>query len=1085
MIGGTVSHYRIIEELGAGGMGQVFKAEDLKLRRTVALKFVSENLARDDQARKRFEREARAASSLNHPHICTIHQIDEFEGKPFIVMELLEGQPLSTMIREAPLKPDELIELAIQIADALHAAHEKGIIHRDLKPSNIFISHRRTAKILDFGLAKLTPKPWSPISGDVATESVLTLEQSFSQPGLPMGTLGYMPPEQIRGEPTDARGDLFSFGITMYEMATGQAPFRGSSAAVILGAILHQVPVAPSVHNPALPRELDRIIAKALEKDKNARYQTASDMHRDLVDLKSRLESGRQSRPRRLWFWAIPAAILLCTCLMLFVPRLRLSSPHSLAPAQNTVHSRRRSLAVLGFRNLTGRREIDWLSVALSEMLSTELATGEALRIIPGENVTLAAVGFSPGHAESYNETMLDRLRKRLGTDLVVVGSYVDLGPESGNQLRVDVRLEDAARGETLSAVSQTGAEANLFQLVTRVGSMLREKLGIGNVPASEIAGVRASLPSQPEIMRLYAEGLTSLRGFDFLAARDLLNKVVLAQPDYAPAHSALSRAYSALGFDEKATGEAKRAYDLSVSMPREDQLAIEARYREATHNWEAAIDIYRSLWRSFPDNLEYGLQLAHAQTSGGKARDALETVKVLHALPSPSRDDPRIDLTEVAAFQSLGEFDQSLRSVQRVIDREGESSLILARAYAQQGWSLYRTGRSQQALAALKRAQKMFSDSGQKQGSASVIQTTGDIFYNSGDFNAARKLHEQALAIYRQIGDQSGIAGALNDIANSLYTNGNLSGAKPLYQESLEIYRVVGATRGIAGALGNLANVLDGEGDLDGAAKMQEQSLAAFRQIGDQRGASTTLANIGNLLLEKGELVGARKAQEEGLAQSRKINYQSGIAYSLQGLGEVLVAQGDLADARRNFEQTMAMRRDLGEQNALASTWVDLADLSISEGKMQVGEQLARAAVLEFNKQKDLENEAVASTFLTRALLGQGKLSEAQNTNHRARSIIPRNATHPSRFLVGVASARVQAMAGASREARQEVQTVIETARRFGYLGYEFEARLALGEIEIKAGERTAAAVILNELERDAALKGFSLIVRKVQALR
>lgn len=245
MIGKTISHYRIIGELGAGGMGKVFKAEDLKLGRTVALKFISENLARNEQVLKRFEREAQAASSLNHPNICTIYQFDEFDGKPFIVMELLDGEPLSELVREAPLDLADLIEFAMQIADALQSAPEKGIIHRDIKPSNIFVSRRGIVKILDFGLAKQRPLLLPSVSGDAATESIVTLAQSLSQPGVLVGTVEFMAPEQVRGEPTDARADLFSLGVTLYVMGTGQSPFRGSSAAVILGAILHEVPTAP------------------------------------------------------------------------------------------------------------------------------------------------------------------------------------------------------------------------------------------------------------------------------------------------------------------------------------------------------------------------------------------------------------------------------------------------------------------------------------------------------------------------------------------------------------------------------------------------------------------------------------------------------------------------------------------------------------------------------------------------------------------------------------------------------------------------------------------------------------------------
>jgi serine/threonine protein kinase/Tfp pilus assembly protein PilF len=1085
MINGTISHYRIIEELGAGGMGKVFKAEDLLLGRMVALKFISDSLARDHDALKRFQREARAASSLNHPHICTIHEIGEFEGRPFIVMELLEGEPLSTLIRKAPLSLPEVIDFATQITDGLQSAHDKGVVHRDLKPSNIFISNRRTAKILDFGLAKLSTKPQADVSADTPTESVGTWELSLGHPGLPVGTLGYMSPEQIRGEPTDGRADLFALGITLYEMSTGQPPFRGSSVAVVLAAILHETPPAPSVHNPILPREFDRIVAKALEKDRNARYQSASEVAIDLFALRRRLEAGRKPRARNLLLGTIAAAILLSLGIAFLAPRLRRSAIRAPTVNESVVPHQRRSLAVLGFRNLTKRPDIDWLSVALSEMLSTELAAGDQLRIIPGENVSLANVGFSSRSADSFKQTTPTRLKERLGTDLVVFGSYVELGSESGNQLRLDVRLEDTGRGETIAALSETGTEANLFQLVTHIGSLLREKLGTGGVPASEIEGVRASLPAHPEVMRLYAEGLASLRAIDFQAAQNALSKVVSAQPDYAPAHSALSRAYSALGYDEKAAREAKRAYDLSQGFSRQDRLEIEARYRESVHDRERAIEIYGSLWKSFPDDVEYGIQLARVQISAGKGRDALETVKRLRTMPSPSRDDSRIDLAQAAALESLGEFDQALRSVERVLSSQQESPLILADAYAKQGWALYRTGRSPEALAALSHARKLFTDSGQKQGTARVIQTTGDIVYSSGDFAKARKLHEQALAIYREIADQSGIANALNDIANTLYTNGNFSEAKPLYQQSLEIYRAVGSAAGLAGALGNLANVLDDEGDLEGAARMQEQTLAAFRQIGDARGASATLTNIGNLLLERGDLAEARKLQEQALAERRKINFKSGAAYSLQGLGEVLLAQGDLHGARKNFEQAAAVRRELGEHGALATTQVDLAELSIHEGDFQTGEQTARAAASEFQKRNDPENEAIATAVLARALLAGNKLAEAQNAVNRTRSILPPAATYPSRFLVGIVSARVRAAAGETSEAAEGLRELIELARRHGYLGYEFEARLALGEIQSKTGQKHTAEAVLSELEKDANSRGFALIVRRTRSIR
>jgi serine/threonine protein kinase/tetratricopeptide (TPR) repeat protein len=1154
-LGRHIGAYRLLEELGEGGMGTVYRAAraDDQYRKEVALKILKSAFG-SSSAAGRFKTERQILANLEHPNVARLLDGGNTEeGLPFFVMELIAGRPIDEYCDAHHLPVRERLTLFAIVCGAVQYAHKNQVIHRDLKPGNVMVTSEGVPKLLDFGIAKILDTVAFPAPVDLTRQTMRML------------TPEYASPEQVRGEPVNASTDVYSLGAMLYLLLTGHRPYqiRNLSPQGIAQAICDTQPPLPSIAvrssetvagfdgrdttiTPAavsstrdakalklsrmLAGDLDTIMLKALSKEPQRRYASVAEFaadiqrHLDGVPVFARRDSIAYRAGK---FVRRNAALVSATLFMLAVAALSvgwvaLHKPSTLGFPNAAIAIRARpAIAVLGFKNLSNRPQTAWLSTALAEMLNTELAAGEKLRAISGTSVAQMKADLALGDEAGYSADQLQRVHKNLGADLVLAGSYFDLGEESGGAIRLDFRLENSVTGETLTASSLTATESRLPELAAHLGAAIRAALGIPEVTAAEARAVQAAIPANSAASRFYAEGVRHLRDFDAVAAVQFLQQATAAEPANGQAYAALAAAWLALGYDDKAVAAAQQAFALSSKLAREDQLNVEALYRQTLHDWKKAAEIYKALFRFFPDNLDYGLRLAEAQVGAGSGNDALQGIEALRGLPAPARDDPRIDLAEATAARTLGDYRRAETAAAEAI-RKGEAAgmrSVVARASIQQAIAQGYTGSVNKALGSAQAAEAIYRLTGDRGGVAAALNTRANTYYQAGELSEAKKTFREALEIYRAIGNKRGTAGALDNIANVIGDEGDLAAAQRLSADALAVFREIGDERGAGNTLNNIATDLVLQGDLRGATSTLQSALAIRRKLGDQEGTAVSLDNLGATLLDQGALDESKSSFEEALKIRRAGGRTSAIGYPLEGLGEVLTASGDLAAAEQDLQQALNVARETGEKhlsavalNALAEVLlqqdqvpeakkmaqsaleirnslgekgnakessVSLAEIEMEQGAFAAAANLAETALAEFKSENLRDDEIVAHAVLASALLGMGKPAEAEGELDRARAKASSSQNRLARLKVAITEGRVRAALGKLIEARTLLADTLAESKKYGLLGYEFEARLAAASIDSQSSIADSRAR-LKALSHDAAAKDFQLIARK-----
>src|SRR5579871_3357942 len=844
--------YEIVQLLGEGGMGAVYKALDHELDRPVALKIIRPELAANSSILARFKQELLLSRQVTHKNVIRIYDLGDADGVKFITMEFVEGRDLRALTTEKEkFSPEEAVEIMQQVCQALEAAHSVGVIHRDLKPQNIMREESGRILVMDFGLART-------MNSD-----------GMTQTGALVGTMEYMSPEQALGKELDQRSDIFTAGLILYEMLTGKMPFKAETALASLIRRTQERAIPVSDHDNSIPGALSGIVSKCLERDPNLRYQTAAEVLRDLDSWQGKRAAATLGfhADVKPWGQTIPWPLITGVVTVILLAIVGYLFRDKLFPAKTEAAL---SLAVMPFQNASGDQSWDWFGPSLSDMLSTDVGQSSHLRAVSPDRMQQVFHDLRIAPNSTMDSTLLGRVAEFTNADTLVWGQYTRFG----EQIRIDATLQDRKHNRTVQVKSEAASQKDLPQAVDRLAAMIRQNLSLSSDLVKELqAQSFKSTSNSVDALRDYNEGLQFLRQGNNLEAQKHLQQATTEDSQFADAFSRLGEAYSALGYDNEAEQASQRAVDLSQSLPLAQRYFIEASFARVTKNGPKATAAYESLAKSFPDNLD-----------------------VLYALGS--------------LYEDAGDLDKARSFYQRVLQADGKNlDALLA-----MGRVDIKSGNPQQGLDPLDRAQRLAIDLDNKEQQALILQATGIAYKLMNKYTEALRNYQDSMAINDKLGQKRGVAASLEEIAEVQLSLGKPGEALSAYNQALKIRRDIGAKKEVGDTLSDLGDFYLERGQPDQALQVLKESLQIQRDAGDETNQGLCLNNIANAYSLKGENEDALTYLQQSLQIREKLNVPGNIAQTLQSLGAAYAALGQYDSAMTSYMRSLDLYRKAGD---------------------------------------------------------------------------------------------------------------------------------------------------------------------------